>query len=87
MAKPPSEMAEEEAKAAKLEERRRERAAAALSERRGDAAAELQAMQDAVNLLLPLPKDSQKRALRWVADRLDNFPDPAHDYYSDEPPF
>jgi hypothetical protein len=44
-------------------------------------------MQDAVNLLLPLPKDSQKRALRWVADRLDNFPDPAHDYYSDEPPF
>lgn len=54
-----------------------------------EAAAELDAMREALAILRDLPEGSRKRALRWLGDRLDNLPDPARtfDAYSDEPPF
>ena len=81
--------AREATKAEKREARRREHVAKALIGQSAAASAELDAMRKALIILHPLPADSQKRALRWIADRLDNFPDPARDFdlYSDEPPF
>jgi hypothetical protein len=52
-------------------------------------AAELEAMRDIVSVLRELPKDGQKRALRWAADHLDNLDDdPMRSFtYGDRPPF
>lgn len=60
-----------------------------LAEQHGEAEAELSAMIKILTILHPLPDDSRKRAMRWVADRLDNFTPPIVSFrdYNDEPPF
>ena len=52
-------------------------------------ATELEAMRDIVAVLRELPKDGQKRAMRWAADHLDNLDDdPMRSFtYGDRPPF
>jgi hypothetical protein len=62
------------------EEEQKEREAELAAWRRS-AAAELDAMSKCFELLAPLAKDSQGRALKWLEARLDNRP-----YYG-EPPF
>lgn len=50
---------------------------------------ELEAMRGIVAILRELPKDGQKRALRWAGDHLDNLDDnPMRSFnYGDRPPF
>lgn len=48
------------------------------------ATAELRAMDEVLRILHPLSPDSQKRAMRWVGDRLDNFTPPIATFLDDE---
>jgi len=83
----------EEAREATEEEKREQKWHAHLMKVRTgqakEAADELDAMAKVLAILHPLPEDSRKRALRWAADRLDNFTPPIASFngYSDEPPF
>lgn len=85
--KPVGEMTEEEIKAEKREQRLKEHTAKVYAGQVDGAVSELRAMEECVRILNRLPQDSQKRALRWVADRLDNFEPPIASFYGEECPF
>lgn len=57
---------------------REEAYAGVKDEQTREATAELRAMDEAFRVLHPLSDGAQKRALRWLAARLDNFPDPVY---------